>query len=146
MKSLINILKQKKGVTLIELLVVVVILGIISAVAIPAVMGNQTTSYKNTNEVNRKIVQEAVARYAIEHGGTHPINAINVNSTVAVSTGSTISFAKLTETTGRGGQTGGTAFGPYLQEKPTVYNSTTGATLNGNWTVNDKGIVALPVN
>lgn len=50
---------------------VVVILGIIAAVAIPAVMGNQATSYKNTNEQNRQIIQEAVQRHAIDNGGTY---------------------------------------------------------------------------
>lgn len=77
MKSVLNILKQKKGVTLIELLVVVVILGIIAAVAIPAVTGNQTAAYVNTNEQNLKLLQDAVARYNISNANaTNDINVL----------------------------------------------------------------------
>jgi prepilin-type N-terminal cleavage/methylation domain-containing protein len=72
MSWLLHLLKSKKGVTLIELLVVVVILGIIAAVAIPAVMSNQATAFANTNDQNLAIVQEAVQRYAIDHDGDYP--------------------------------------------------------------------------
>ncbi len=71
-KKLLNkkmkILKNQKGLTLIELLVVIVILGIIAAIAIPAVMGNRTDAAKNTNEQSASILQDAINRYASVNG------------------------------------------------------------------------------
>lgn len=63
-----KLLKSNRGITLIELLVVVVILGIIAAVVIPIVSGNQEDAYINTNQQNLKIVQDAKERYVIGVG------------------------------------------------------------------------------
>ena len=71
-KKLLNkkmkFLKNQKGLTLIELLVVIVILGIIAAIAIPMVMGNQDKASKNTNAQNVSILQDAVNRYYTLNG------------------------------------------------------------------------------
>lgn len=115
MKSVFNILKQKKGVTLIELLVVVVILGIIAAVAIPAVMGNQADTYINTNQQNLKIVQEAVERHAIDNGGY----------TITADMATDLAPA-------------------YLREMPDIYNSD-GEVVATAFTIDGDGTVTLPV-
>lgn len=68
MKALIQKrLKNQRGLTLIELLVVIVILGIIAAIAVPMVMGNQDKANKNTNAQNLQIYQDAVNRYYIDN-------------------------------------------------------------------------------
>lgn len=60
-----KVLKNQRGVTLIELLAVIVILGIIAAIAIPAVMSNFGEAKKNADDQTYAIVKEAVQRYVL---------------------------------------------------------------------------------
>ena len=61
-------MNNDEGVTLIELMAVVVILGIIAAVAIPVVTGAITQAKVNTTETNLGTLQQALERYAADHG------------------------------------------------------------------------------
>ena len=103
-KKLLNkkmkFLKNQQGLTLIELLVVIVILGIIAAIAIPAVMGNRTDAAKSTNEQNASILQDAVNRYKAVNGSdpTDPIDSDKTKNDL------------LKEANG----------GPYIESVPTV--------------------------
>ena len=134
MKKAMQTIRSRSGVTLIELLIVVVILGIIAAVAIPLVLNNQESTYKNTNQQNLKIVSEAVQRYMIDHGGSIPEETPGV-----------LDFDKLTKATDANGNINETTgpFGPYLQARPNVYDED-GAVVTGAWTVSSTGVVSLP--
>jgi prepilin-type N-terminal cleavage/methylation domain-containing protein len=128
MTWLTRMFNNQKGVTLIELLVVVVILGIIAAVAIPAVMSNQQDAYVSTNQQNLKIIQESVTRYQIDNPGI--VNARSLHN----------------DTDNDGNLLAG-ANSPlipnYLQEIPAIYDANGNTT--GNWqvTIDGNNIVTI---
>jgi len=66
MQRIRKALNNQRGVTLIELLAVVVILGIVAAVAVPAVMNQITTSRSNVDESNAAIIRDAVERAIVD--------------------------------------------------------------------------------
>lgn len=88
--------RNEEGLTLIELMVVVVILGIISAVAIPAISSAINSAKVSTTESDLATLQQALQRYEIDHN--------NYPTTLA----------QLAEQTNAQGGTTGTSFGPYL--------------------------------
>ena len=60
-----NILKNRKGVTLVELLAVIVIMGIIAAIAVPAIGGLIENSRRNAVEGTITSIEEAARLYAV---------------------------------------------------------------------------------
>ncbi|WP_138753250.1 prepilin-type N-terminal cleavage/methylation domain-containing protein [Paenibacillus sinopodophylli] len=58
--------RNQKGLTLIELLAVLVIVGIIAAIAIPAIGGTISKSKTKADTASEHMIQEAAVRYFID--------------------------------------------------------------------------------
>ncbi|MEV5028732.1 prepilin-type N-terminal cleavage/methylation domain-containing protein [Paenibacillus sp. LPE1-1-1.1] len=58
--------RNQKGLTLIELLAVLVIVGIIAAIAIPAIGGTIEKSKTKADTASEKMIEEAALRYFID--------------------------------------------------------------------------------
>jgi type IV pilus assembly protein PilA len=78
--------KNQKGLTLIELLAVLVIVGIIAAIAIPAITGTIAKSKTKADTATEKMVQEAALRYVLELD-TEPSTNTTISTTTLVSEG-----------------------------------------------------------
>ncbi len=76
--------KQRKGVTLIELLIVVLILGALSAIAIPRISQSASNAKSKTCDTNVDVINSAIEMYNADTGG-YP-------ATLATVTGSTTYF------------------------------------------------------
>lgn len=82
MSTFVKKMKDQRGVTLIELLAVIVILGIIAAVAIPAIVNNFDKAKENSDLQTQNIVKDAALRYIIMEdpafSGTPPALTITI--------------------------------------------------------------------
>ncbi|WP_438434479.1 type II secretion system protein [Gorillibacterium sp. sgz500922] len=79
--------QNKKGLTLIELLAVLVIIGIIAAIAVPAINQTIERSRIKADKANQQLIRDAAIRYATENnlgGGTGATAAST--ATIGVST------------------------------------------------------------
>ncbi|NLL66889.1 MAG: type II secretion system protein [Clostridiaceae bacterium] len=66
--------KSKKGFTLVELMVVVVIIGILTAIAIPVFKNVDANAKKNACEATERTIQSAIQIYKADHNGADPAN------------------------------------------------------------------------
>ncbi|CAM4239742.1 type IV pilus assembly protein PilA [Paenibacillus endophyticus] len=62
--------RNQKGLTLIELLAVLVIVGIIAAIAIPAISGTIEKSKTKADTASEQMIEEAALRYFLEEDPT----------------------------------------------------------------------------
>ncbi|SDN82955.1 prepilin-type N-terminal cleavage/methylation domain-containing protein [Paenibacillus sp. yr247] len=63
MNTRFKLLKNQKGLTLVELLAVIVILGVIAAIAVPAIGGVISNSKKNADTQTELLLHDAAVRY-----------------------------------------------------------------------------------
>ena len=63
-----KMIKEEKGFTLVELLAVIVILGIIVAIAIPAIGSVMSGAKDNAKDAEETLVLDAARLYEVEHG------------------------------------------------------------------------------
>ena len=65
-------MQSRKGFTLIELVVVILILGILSAVAAPKLIGTSAAATDNGLKQTLTIIRDAIELYAVDNGGAVP--------------------------------------------------------------------------
>lgn len=75
-------LKNKKGLTLIELLAILVIVGIIAAIAIPAINSTIDRSKTKADTATQELIKDAAMRYALENNLTAG-ETVNVSKLVS---------------------------------------------------------------
>jgi type IV pilus assembly protein PilA len=80
MNTRYKLLKNQKGLTLVELLAVIVILGVISAIAVPAIGGMINNSKINADVQTELLIRDAAVQYLIA------TNPATTTTTVTVGT------------------------------------------------------------
>jgi type IV pilus assembly protein PilA len=64
-------MSDEGGFTLIELLVVILIIGILAAIAIPALLSQKSKAYDSSAKTEAQTAQTAIETFATENGGSY---------------------------------------------------------------------------
>ena len=104
-----QVLKNRKGVTLVELLAVIVIMGIIAAIAVPAIGGLISNQKLKAVEAQLVQIEEAARLYAIDNPDGPAVDAGDLTGYITFESGDnfdsitftvsngTVTFATLTD-------------------------------------------------
>jgi type IV pilus assembly protein PilA len=124
---MMKFVKNQKGLTLVELLAVIVILGVIAAIAVPAISNTIANSRANADQQTIHLLEDTAIRYAIERNIPTTVTQVDVDQLVA--------NGFLREKVGSQVNTG------------TIYESVTVAfTAAAGWTANGVGTAAINGN
>jgi len=101
--------RHSRGFSLIELVIVVVIMGIISAIAIPRLSRGARNAGASAVKSNLAGLRNAIELYAAEHDGNYPGTTIAAQLT---------QYSNATGTTTSATKTATEVYGPYLKDIP----------------------------
>ena len=77
MRSFTGRSRDEDGFTLIELLVVILIIGILAAIAIPALLGQKSKAYDSSAKTLAQTAQSTAETYATENNGIYSLKKQN---------------------------------------------------------------------
>jgi type IV pilus assembly protein PilA len=123
MNTKLKLFKNQKGLTLVELLAVIVILGVIAAIAVPAIGGVIGNAKKSADKETINLLRETAVRYLTDtnpNGGTTPPTTLAV--TVLVSNG----YLKVAPVASSTDSDLGTTAGSTFTTIPVTYTAATG--------------------
>lgn len=70
--------RQRRGFTLLEVLIVLAILGVIAAMVVPRLLGQQRAANEKATAISIKSIESALDLYAVDHQGTYPQGGADV--------------------------------------------------------------------
>jgi general secretion pathway protein G len=74
--------RQRRGFTLLEVLIVLAILGVIAAMVVPRLLGQQKAASEKATAISIKSIESALDLYAVDHQGAYPQGGTDVLETL----------------------------------------------------------------
>jgi type IV pilus assembly protein PilA len=130
MEATMGRIRNKKGLTLIELLAVVLIIGIIAAIAVPAVSNAIEKSKRNADMSTQALVKEAATRYVLDNPTATTVTVVDLQSggylnTVKFNDTTKHAVVSVTLTTKTGTNTGGNTIVTLVGATPASFEDLT---------------------
>ena len=80
--DVLTVRRERRGFTLLEVLIVLAILGVIAALVVPKLIGQQQTANENATALSIKSIESALDMYAVDHQGEYPSGGQEVLDTL----------------------------------------------------------------